>query len=43
MAMLKFVRREMCSSGSSSFLSEDDIEGTKKGVVKALNTALDGS
>jgi len=41
MAMLKFVRREVHSSGTSSLLSEDDIEAAKKGVTKALNTALD--
>lgn len=40
MSMLKFIRRELRSSESSSLLSEDNIEVVKKGVTKALNTAL---
>jgi len=38
MAMLKFVRREVRSSGTLSLVLEDDIEVAKKGVTKALNT-----
>ena len=41
MAMLKFVRREVHSSGSSSRLSEEDTEAVKKGITKALNAAFD--
>ena len=41
MAMLKFVRREVHLSRSSSRLSEENIEAAKKGVTKALNTAFD--
>ena len=43
MAMLKFVRRELHSSGSSSCLSEEDIEAAKKGVTKTLNAASDST
>ena len=43
MAMLKFVRREVHSSGSSSCLSEEDIEAVKKGVTKTLNAASDST
>ena len=43
MAMLKFVRREVHSSGSSSRLSEEEIEAAKKGVTKALNAASDST
>lgn len=43
MAMLKFVRREVHSSGSSSRLSEEDIEAAKKGVTKTLNAASDST
>ena len=43
MAMLKFVRREVHSSGSLSRLSEEEIEAAKKGVTKALNAASDST
>ena len=38
MAMLKFIKREVHSSGSSSRLSEEDIEAANKGVTKALDS-----
>ena len=37
MAMLKFIKREVHSSGSLSRLSEEDIEAANKGVTKALD------
>ena len=43
MTMLKFVKREVHSSGSSSRLSEEETEATKKEVTKALNAASDST